>query len=343
MDDAVDWASRELGELLPAVSPAYWGLLMALSAAVLLPFAVARAQREFGKGVIIAIGTVFLSSMLVFASLTPTLGMHLFWTEVGGAAKAARCCAPRAECVRCAPACASASLPRLCFCQQLPLFLSCCPPNQAGGGWVHQGRACGRGGHRARGDAGVRALRARRCAARLRRPAARAGRPRLAVGGLGRGDAVKQGKLNEALVWKAVLANTRRVGYAATLPRHAFFACRLGSALGAAAQAPAAPAPSNGTGSGAPSKEDAPQGARLAAAVDRQLGSIQAYVDARVQHCCDVAGVAAAGADKGGGPGGMVPELPALPTGTSDAELEVVWASLEGSMKTVSFKQVQHT
>jgi hypothetical protein len=84
LDQIVADLSALLGELLPAVSPSYWGLLMALSALSLLPAAAARAQPDFGKGVIVAIFVVFLSSMLVFGSLMPVLGPTLFWDTVGG-------------------------------------------------------------------------------------------------------------------------------------------------------------------------------------------------------------------------------------------------------------------
>ena len=49
--------SRELGRLLPPVSSSYWALLMVLSAVAMAPLGAARAQREFGKGIIVAIAT----------------------------------------------------------------------------------------------------------------------------------------------------------------------------------------------------------------------------------------------------------------------------------------------
>lgn len=52
---ALALVSRELGALLPPVSSAYWALLMVLSAVVLAPLGAARAQRDFGKGIIVAI------------------------------------------------------------------------------------------------------------------------------------------------------------------------------------------------------------------------------------------------------------------------------------------------
>lgn len=91
LDAAVAFLSRELDAALPPISPNYWGALMGLSAAVFLPFAVARATRDFGKGIIIAIAFVFLSSMLVFGTVVPLLGQHLYWTEARCAA-AGGCC-----------------------------------------------------------------------------------------------------------------------------------------------------------------------------------------------------------------------------------------------------------
>lgn len=49
LDRIVADLSELLGELLPPVSPGFWGLLMALSVLSLLPAAAGRAQPEFGK------------------------------------------------------------------------------------------------------------------------------------------------------------------------------------------------------------------------------------------------------------------------------------------------------
>ena len=92
LDRVVKFLSAELDALLPPVSAGFWALLMVLAAAAFVPFAAGRAYREFGKGVIVAIAMVFLSSMFVFGSLLPTLGEHLFWSEVGGAGKWANAC-----------------------------------------------------------------------------------------------------------------------------------------------------------------------------------------------------------------------------------------------------------
>lgn len=56
MDRAVDFLSAELGALLPPVSASFWALLMVLGAVVFAPMAAARADRDFGKGIIMAIG-----------------------------------------------------------------------------------------------------------------------------------------------------------------------------------------------------------------------------------------------------------------------------------------------
>lgn len=54
-EKAIELLSRLLGVLLPPVSTSYWALLMVLAAIIMAPLSAARAQREFGKGVIIAI------------------------------------------------------------------------------------------------------------------------------------------------------------------------------------------------------------------------------------------------------------------------------------------------
>ncbi|EFN52423.1 hypothetical protein CHLNCDRAFT_138922 [Chlorella variabilis] len=82
VDAAVEKLSELLGEVLPPISAAYWALLMVVTALSFLPTAAARANRDFGKGIIIAIFMVFLSSMLVFATLLPLLGTKVFWDTV---------------------------------------------------------------------------------------------------------------------------------------------------------------------------------------------------------------------------------------------------------------------
>lgn len=108
VDFAIDSLSELLGALLPPVSGGYWGTLMGLTAAVMLPLAAARADPDFAKGAIPMIATVFVSSMFVFGILTPSIGMHLFWTEASwlNAAAARRSRQQRrAPCVRtCVPA-----------------------------------------------------------------------------------------------------------------------------------------------------------------------------------------------------------------------------------------------
>ena len=88
----VDFLNKALDKLILPVSTTFWVLLIVLSALVFVPFAAARANRDFSKGVILAIFTVFYSSMIVFGTLMPLLGGHLFWSEVrragGGGATA---------------------------------------------------------------------------------------------------------------------------------------------------------------------------------------------------------------------------------------------------------------
>lgn len=81
VDRTIDFLSELLGDLLPPVSGGYWGALMGLTAAAMLPLAAARADRDLAKGIIPMIASVFLTSMAVFGMLTPSIGMHLFWTE----------------------------------------------------------------------------------------------------------------------------------------------------------------------------------------------------------------------------------------------------------------------
>lgn len=71
-----------LGSLFPAINSAYWVLLIVLFAIVSLPFAVARAHKNLKVGILMAIATLFMGSQVVFATLTPILGIREYWTQI---------------------------------------------------------------------------------------------------------------------------------------------------------------------------------------------------------------------------------------------------------------------
>ena len=68
--------------LFPQPSDAFYILLMVLFIVVSLPFCVARADKDFKKGVLMAIAVLFMGSQLIFATLMPTLGLRLYWTQI---------------------------------------------------------------------------------------------------------------------------------------------------------------------------------------------------------------------------------------------------------------------
>lgn len=174
LDAAVAFLSRELAALLPPVSPNYWGALMGLSAAAFLPFAAARATRDFGKGIIVAIAFVFLSSMLVFGTVVPVLGEHLFWTEASIRGHLGGCSVWRAG---------TAMQPAVVTSALLPAR----PPNRllscTGRHRLLQSCACGRRRQRRGWHAAVRAVGPRRRAPQLRRHPAGPGRPHVQARG----------------------------------------------------------------------------------------------------------------------------------------------------------------
>lgn len=69
-------------ETIPEVDAAFWILLMVLPILVAIPFSVARANKDFRLGILMAVATLFMGSQLIFGSLLPTLGLRLFWTQV---------------------------------------------------------------------------------------------------------------------------------------------------------------------------------------------------------------------------------------------------------------------
>ena len=201
VDRTIDFLSELLGELLPPVGGGYWGALMGLTAAAMLPLAVARANRDLTKGLIPMVASVFLTSMPVFGMLVPSIGMHLFWNEasglglglgwawgcqpvawgragiwgclcIWGRAWGASVRALAAQVLRPAQAWRRGALALKPY---LPLFCS-------GGAWVFQSGMCGGRRQRRGWHPGVCSVRARRRAAGLRRTAARPGHPHFPVG-----------------------------------------------------------------------------------------------------------------------------------------------------------------
>lgn len=80
--------------LFPMPDAAFWALLMVLFAVAVLPFAVARADANQQVGLLMGIATLFLGSLVIFGSLLPTLGLHLYWTQaVAGYIKVGLVCA----------------------------------------------------------------------------------------------------------------------------------------------------------------------------------------------------------------------------------------------------------
>lgn len=71
-----------LGSLFPRINNAYWALLIVFFAIVSLPFAVARAHQNLKVGILMAIATLFMGSQVVFATLTPILGIRQYWTQI---------------------------------------------------------------------------------------------------------------------------------------------------------------------------------------------------------------------------------------------------------------------
>lgn len=82
VDGLVADLSALLNDLLPPISVSYWALLMVLAAIAFVPAAAARSNPDFAKSSVIAIFTVFLSSMFVFGTLLPLLGVKLFWETI---------------------------------------------------------------------------------------------------------------------------------------------------------------------------------------------------------------------------------------------------------------------
>ena len=71
-----------IGSQFPAINSGYWVLLIVLFAIVSVPFAIARAHQNFKIGLLMGIATLFMGSQVVFACLTPILGIRQYWTQI---------------------------------------------------------------------------------------------------------------------------------------------------------------------------------------------------------------------------------------------------------------------
>lgn len=71
-----------IGSLFPVINTAYWVLLIVFFTIVCVPFAIARAHKNFKIGLLMGIATLFMGSQVVFASLTPILGIRQYWTQI---------------------------------------------------------------------------------------------------------------------------------------------------------------------------------------------------------------------------------------------------------------------
>ena len=183
----VDFLNKALDKLILPVSSTFWVLLIVLSALVFVPFAAARANRDFSKGVILAIFTVFYSSMIVFGTLMPLLGGHLFWSEVWRRGKVGvngGVRGPEAGQGQDRLAAANAGvavgdrLEQVCRADAAWMSPSALPPGCAG---LLLGRVCLHCRQHPGRHASVCALRARRLSPRLRRALPRRRHPNLAV------------------------------------------------------------------------------------------------------------------------------------------------------------------
>jgi hypothetical protein len=117
---------------------------------------------------------------------------------------------------------------------------------------------------------------------------------------------------------------------------------RLGTAAAAAApDAAAAAAALPVPGAASSGKGGSDGGARVQgqeAAVERYLAGIQKYIDGRVAECAEAAALGSDGSEGSAdstavdAQTGLLP----MPAGARDADLELLWAAMEVSMKTVS-------
>jgi hypothetical protein len=117
---------------------------------------------------------------------------------------------------------------------------------------------------------------------------------------------------------------------------------RLGTAAAAAAPDAAAAAGALSLPVAADSgKGGSDGGSRLhgqEAAVERYLAGIQKYIDSRVAECAEAAALGSDGSEGSADATALDPQtgLLPMPAGARDADLELLWAAMEISMKTVS-------
>jgi hypothetical protein len=73
---------NEAGSAIPVIKDGYWVLLIVLFTVMCIPFAIARAHENFKIGLLMAISTLFMGSQVIFACLTPILGIRDYWTQI---------------------------------------------------------------------------------------------------------------------------------------------------------------------------------------------------------------------------------------------------------------------
>lgn len=150
------------------------------------------------------------------------------------------------------------------------------------------------------------------------------------------GVAAAANMLAGCLIYVRSAHDDLRAGCAALLRAQGLRISRLGTAAGGAAAGPGSAAA--GAAVGPQGVALAPQGHAVAA--DAYLASLRGYVDGQVAACLAAAGIeGAAAAAKGGGGGGSASAdagLPPLPAGARQAGVELGFATLELSLKTVS-------
>lgn len=114
-------------------------------------------------------------------------------------------------------------------------------------------------------------------------------------------------------------------------------ACRLGTAAAAAGSNRVAAAAAAGEAGEKNALGNTPVPDRSADGLTAEhcLSAIRAYVDARVAVCVAAADTCGGAQSSSSGEEACNTRLQPLPASASDAELELLWASLETSLKTV--------
>ena len=72
---------QAMGESIPGIDDGFWILLIVLFVVVCIPFAIARASKNFKIGLVMAISTLFCGSQVIFACLMPITGIRSYWTQ----------------------------------------------------------------------------------------------------------------------------------------------------------------------------------------------------------------------------------------------------------------------